>query len=520
MFLKCSAPIALTSLLLASCAPTMADPRPVEALTQRAPLPEPTDPPPAELAALAQAIDREAIAALEAEHLPGLAVVVVRSGRTILKRGYGVANVAAGRAMDPDRTLVRIASISKALTGLAVTRLTADGRLDMNADVTRFVGNVRNLSGSDRPVTVRDLLSHSSGFDQIGTGRQVREFERPIAERQALRPTLRQFLEAGNLRRVTPPGMLFRYDTYGTTLAGLVLEEVTGLSYPEAMRRELFKPIGMNDSFVDAEGEAFDRLATGYGFVDGKYVAQPYVVHVTTPASSIDATPADMGRLLEALTADGANSHGRLFSADTLRRVLAPDFRPQPHCPGATHGFQEGQIGSTAAQAIPRTLGHSGGLPGYSSLLTIVPNAQLGVFVTANRDFEAGGGEIPVIGHITDLVVKQLGGNATGAGLDLQLSQSPGDYRGVAGDYYWGVYCRTCSAEERSQRAWTRGDPIKVSALQNGVKIGDQTYLATTTAGVFLRENGKRHACFGKDLRGRTTHFNFSDSAQTFERGE
>jgi CubicO group peptidase (beta-lactamase class C family) len=427
--------------------------------------------------------------------------------------------VATGRAVDPDTTLVRIGSISKALTALAVTRAAADGRIDMDADITHYVGGVRDFSGSTRPVVVRDLISHSSGFDQIGIGRQVREFERPLAERKALRPSLQQFLQDGNLRRVTPPGVLFRYDTYGITLAGVVLEKATGRTYAEAMQRELFEPLGMHDSFVEAEGPHLDGLAKGYGFLDGRYVAQPYEVYVTTPASSIDATPADMGRLLEALTSDGSNRHGRLFSKSTLQAVLAPDFRPQEHCPGATHGFFEGQIGSTAGDLRPRSVGHSGSMLGFSNQLTLVPEAELGVFIVANRDAEAGGGGVSTIRRIQDLVIERLGAEAPRGGLALQTAAEPGDYSAVAGGYHWGAYCRTCTDAERARGAWTRDEPRVVTAFDRGVRIGADTYLATTTDGVFLRADGQRHVCFGKDALGRVSHFNFSNSPNTFERG-
>lgn len=523
MLLKSAPAVALLSTLLAGCAAGGLEPAiaPAASVASSAPAaPVPSEVTAEELARLSAALNALVKTGMEAEHVPGLAVVVVRSGRTILKRGYGVADLASGTPLDPDTTLVRIGSITKALTALAVTRAAADGRLDMDADVTGFVGGVRNPGGFDRPVVVRDLISHSSGFDQVGMGRQVREFERPLAQRKARRPSLRSFLEAGNLRRATPPGLLFRYDTYGITLAGLVLEQATGVPYAEAMRRELFEPLGMRNSFVEADDAHLARLAKGYGFVDGRYVAQPYEVYVTTPASSIDATPADMGRLLEALTSDGANRQGRLFSRSTLGEVLAPDFRPQQHCPGSTHGFFEGPIGSTASGPRPRTVGHTGSMLGFSNLLTLVPEAELGVFVVANRDAEAGGGGVGLLGRVQDLVVRELAASAPPAGLALTPSQAPGDYSPVAGRYYYGAFCRSCSAEERARGAWERGEPRVVTTFARGVRIGEDTYLATTTEGVFLREDGQRHACFGRDPRGRVSHFNFSNSPNTFERGD
>ena len=522
MFSKRLHPIAFTSLLLMSCASGSSQTAELGLSPDSAPsaaVPSPAGPRP-DVAKLAAMLDRLAAADMAAENIPGMAIVVVQSGRTILKRGYGMADVATGRPVDPDRTLFRIGSISKALTALAVTRVASDGRADMNADVSSYVSGIRNLSGSDRPVTVRDLIRHSSGFDQIGLDRHIREFARPIAERKAMRPGLKQFLEAGNLRRTTPPGQLYRYDTYGITLAGLVLQKATGLPYAEAMRRELFAPLGMRDSFVEADPASLARLALGYGFADGAYVPQPYEVYVTTPASSIDATPADMGRLLEALTSDGANGHGRLFGQPTLQAVLAPQFRPQPRCPGVTHGFFEGQFNSVAGQSRPRTIGHGGNMLGFSSLLTIAPEAQLGIFVTVNRDTEAGGGSLRIDRHITDLILEQLAASPRNPGPALQVAEAPGDYRAYSGNYHFGAYCRTCTAAERARGGWSRGEPRVVAPSARGLRIDDATYLATTQNGVFLREDRERHVCFGSDRQGRISHFSFSNSPNTFERAE
>ncbi len=171
-------------------------------------------------------------------HLPGAAVVVVLNGETVLKRGYGLADVEAGRRVDPDKTLFRIASVSKALTCLAVTRLVQEGELSLDDDVAKFSPGTRNVS-------------------------------------------------SGKLRRVTAPGLHSRYDTCGISLAGLAIEHATELSSR----------------------------------------------HATTPTSSVDSTPADMGRLLEALTGGGANSHGGLFGQATCEAVLSPQYRPHP-CSG------------------------------------------------------------------------------------------------------------------------------------------------------------------------------------------
>ncbi|MEM9942006.1 MAG: serine hydrolase, partial [Planctomycetota bacterium] len=124
------------------------------------------------------------------QHLPGLAVVVVKDGKTILKRGFGFANVQTKTLVDPDRTLFRIGSVSKALTFLALTRLIDDGRVKRSDSVEKFIGDIPNPFNFSSPVTIDHLLTHTSGFDQIGTKRHVYRHELSLEQRKALRPSI------------------------------------------------------------------------------------------------------------------------------------------------------------------------------------------------------------------------------------------------------------------------------------------------------------------------------------------
>ena len=137
--------------------------------------------------------------------------------------------------------------------------------------MARFFDDIENAPGFETPVTIDNLLTHTTGFDQIGAGRQLGGFEYSISERQAARPSLKEFLADRNLRRIDEPGAMFRYDTYGPTLAAVILEKATGLSFPDAMQREMFEPLGMTFSSVEVRPEHEDQLALGHGYVDGEF---------------------------------------------------------------------------------------------------------------------------------------------------------------------------------------------------------------------------------------------------------
>lgn len=456
---------------------------------------------------------------MTSDHLPGVAAVVVQNGKVLHARGYGVASIDGDQPVRVDDTLFRIGSISKALTALAITRLVERGTLDWDGSVDGYAP-IQNLSGGPDPVRLRHLVTHTGGFDQIGLDRHVYEFDRPLVERKALRPSLAEFLAAGNLRRTAPPGTFFRYDTYGITLAGHILATATGLKFPQAMQQELFTPLGMTRSFVETDARHFDQLATGYGYVDGQYVAMPYEVYVTTPASSIDATAGDMGRLLVALTADGANASGRLLSGKTVQGIWDGQFRPHPEFHGISHGFWELVSVDRQPRAPLRAFVHGGTMLGFTSSLTIVPELNVGIFVVANRDAEAGGPPVRLGRVIDALVVEALSPRGSNIAPPFTVPKTPPPFEPASyvGDYYFGTYCQSCTPEEFKRGAWPRGPAFTVQAGRGGLDIRGERYLATDERDIFVRDDGERRVLFGRDLTGNVRFFLYENDPETFER--
>ncbi|MFK8017851.1 MAG: serine hydrolase domain-containing protein [Gammaproteobacteria bacterium] len=468
---------------------------------------------------LTSAVDSAVVRVMADEHLPGVAVVVVRGGKTIMKKGYGLAHVGNGVPVDPDKTLFRIGSVSKALTALALARLAERPEVDLQDEVAAYFPgfeDVMNTSDSSRPVRLWHLMTHTGGFDQIGLDRHIWQLDKTLAERKALRPTLQTFLRNKNLRRVSSPGQYFRYDTYGISLAGAVLESATGKPYAQAMRDILFEPAGMTRTFVEVPATLTTDLARGYGYVDGDYVEAPYEVYVTTPASSIDATPADMGRLLEALTGAGRNTFGRVFEAPTAAAALAPQFQPHPGFPGITHGLFEQP---NAEQRYPvRSVWHGGSMLGYLTSFTVLPELNLGYFIVTNRDSEAGGGDVTLHGQVGAAILDVLGPAANVVPAEVPARHPDVDLSEFAGEYVYGVYCHTCTPAELARGGWGRGPVNPVTAQSGALKIREALYRPVSQSDVFVREDGKQSVYFGRDANGRIATFSYASSPDVFEK--
>jgi len=430
---------------------------------------------------VAAAADSLVSASMESEGVPGAVIVVVENGRVVHRRGFGLADRDRGIPIDVDSTLFRIGSITKALTALALTGLVAREGIDLREPVERYVppGLVPEAP-VDEPIQIRHLLTHTGGFDQTGLGRRV--------DAPSERPTIEAFL-AKHLVRVRPPGEVAVYDTYGITLAGYLIERIGGLPYADYMRSRVFLPLGMIRTWVEAPPEERASLAVGYGLEDGEWLPQDYEWYVTLPASAVDATAADMGRLLVALLGDG----GALLPADLARRVRTEVQLEYGAASGAfSWGFWDERRKGW------RGLHHGGVMAGYTSELHLVPEAGLGLFLAYNRDPETGPPPRLREALIDLLYERVLPDRGDAAPPD---AAQPFDTDGFAGAYAFTVGCFTCAEGEGWGIGWQ-----DVSAPEPGVlAIGERRWLAVDSTG-FRAKGVETPLRFLSDARGRVRY--------------
>jgi len=468
---------------------------------------------------LSEVFDKAITEAMKTNHIPGVGFVVVQDGKTIYKKGYGIANMATGDKVDPDKSIFRIGSISKALTLLTLSRLVDQGRVNLDDDVTKYFDHMDNSMGFKDPVTIAHVLTHTSGFDQVGLGRHIYDYELSLDDRKAQRGSISDFLKDNNLRRITKPGAYFRYDTYGATLAGAIIEQVTGLPYNQAMKKELFDVIGMDRTAVEVNNAYMDDLAMGHGYNEGQYEVMPYEVYQTTPASSIDATPADMGRLLEVLTGDGSNGRGRLFSKDMMNKIRQIQYQPHPEFVGISHGlWQSNYIGNLPDAYAISTLGHGGDMLGTSGLMTTIPSMNIGLYITINRNDEGGGERVNIGRLVMPLLMEYLQIEKNAEPFELPSTVVNVDLTEYAGKYYFGVFCHSCTDEEYSRYAWRRSSrPHVISLKDDALLLGDDQYIPRG-GDVFVRADGYEKIFFGRDEIGKISFMVFSDGLNSFER--
>ena len=305
------------------------------------------------------------------ERIPGAAFVFVQDGRVLLMRGYGVADVERQRSVVPESTIWRVGSISKLFTATAVMQLVDRGLVELDAPVDRYVHRVVIPATYPEPVTVRQLLDHTAGFDEIRPGTQA-------PTREEVLP-LDRFLQT-RLVRVRPPGRTISYSTYGVTLAGEMIEEVSGVPFEDFLRRNIWEPLGMAHASITIPAALEGDVAKGYEVAGDSLVPQPWEWYHTTPASSVNATVADMARFLIAHLEHGAVGGARILSERAAQEMQRQQVTMHPSIPGYALGFNEDYVGRL------RILEHGGNMAGFSALMVLIPEARAGFFVVSQRE--------------------------------------------------------------------------------------------------------------------------------------
>ena len=306
---------------------------------------------------------------LASSRTPGAICILVKGGQVLLARGYGYADLEARRPMDPDRTVLRVASLSKPVVAVAVLQLAERGRLDLYADVNLYLRQLKVPPVYPRPVTLASLLTHTSGLDEGLIGMAARDGAGLVP--------LGDYLKSRLPARVRPPGEVIRYSNDGVALAALIVEEVSGRPFAEYAAANIFWPLGMARSSFGPRPDLMPELAAGYEARAGTLQRAPFDYFNVGPAASLLTTGSDLGRLLIGLF-EGGRGEARILTEESVRQMFTRQFTHHPRLPGVTFGFFEYFANGR------RALIHEGDWRGFAGLVLLIPEERLGLFVANN----------------------------------------------------------------------------------------------------------------------------------------
>jgi len=352
--------------------------------------------------------------------LPGVAVGVVADQRLVWARGFGLADLASKRPMTP-ATKFRMASHSKLFTATAIMQLREQGKLQLDDPVVKYLPwfRVKSAAPDDPPITIEELLTHSSGLPrEAGAHWTTWEFPtreeliRLIPERQA----------------AFSPETRWKYSNLAYTVAGMVIEAVSGESWASYVGKQIFEPLGMTGSSVD---RAVPDLATGYSarrpgkardvipFVDARGMAA---------ATGITSSVEDMARFVSAQFRTGPRGGDRILSTASLREMHRVRMLESTWTRGQGIGFSVSREGGQIY------IGHGGGYPGYTTNTSIELASKVGVIVLTNtNDSDPGDIANQLMSTVGAAVAKATATKPAVVAWDPAWARFAGRYRSAQG---------------------------------------------------------------------------------------
>lgn len=291
---------------------------------------------------------------MAANHSPSGVVALMKDGEMIFAKGYGYQDVDKRIPMDAENSLVRPGSISKLFTWVAVMQLVEQGKLDLDADVNSYLSSFKvKETWPGQPVTLRHIMTHTAGFEAGGLGYLI------MNDASRIIP-LAEALEKYQPARINPPGVHTGYSNWGSALAGLIVQNVSGMDYNDYIETHIFDVLGMkNATFREPLPEQYQpHMAKAYGYAAGAYHEQNYeIISNFAPAGSLAATAYDMSLFARALLNGGGFDGKRILKPETMQQILDEGFSHDPRVRGTGLGFLKRRYGPDDLE----NFGHDGG---------------------------------------------------------------------------------------------------------------------------------------------------------------
>jgi CubicO group peptidase (beta-lactamase class C family) len=307
--------------------------------------------------------------ALERGDMAGAVVSVVKDGNVLLARGYGRANLATGQVPSPDSSIYRPGSVSKLFTWTAVMQLVEQGKLDLDADINRYL-DFAIPPRDGKPVTLRQLMTHTAGFEDSASG---------MFPATPAGVNLEAYLKSHMPARIYDPGMYPAYSNYGCGLAGYIVQRVSGEPFERYVDRHVFQPLGMRHStFLQPVPAHLEPLqAIGYKTAsDG--VPKAFEMLNPAPAGGLSSTAMDMARFMIAYLDAGGRDGASILRPETVRLMHTRQHTNAPGLNGLDLGFYDEDRNGQ------RIVGHAGDLDYFHSDLHLLLDAHVGIFVSFN----------------------------------------------------------------------------------------------------------------------------------------
>jgi CubicO group peptidase (beta-lactamase class C family) len=461
--------------------------------------------PPMDPATWAHLLDSLIVPGLKQYHIPGMVVAIVHDGELVVAKGYGYADVERQVPFDPDSTVMRIASVSKLITGTAVMQLVDRGVLDMHQDVNTYLTRFKVEDRFGKPITLQHLLTHTAGFDDrtIGKSAWTQESQVPLGD----------FLATRLPRRIIPPGEVYMYSNFSNALAGFVVEEAAHRDYADYVRSNILEPLGMGKSDYRLRPDLQPLLAQCYSHAGAGFQHNPFDFINDYPGGQMLSTAKDMAKFMIAHLQLGQYAGTRILSEESAAAMHTVQFTHQRELDKAV-GYSFGILPARSQTMLM----HDGGYTGIGSRLCLVPESRFGFFVACN--IMDGVLLDQVSRMILDLVIPEAPKDSTNYPLTT-MPEHDANIAEFAGTYRHSRYVHN-DITKVGVLLGMSGPEMSIGKNEEGM-ILMQTYsgrprrMIQVQPGLFRSIDDRYTCAFRRDASGTITHL-FTDGTTAFEK--
>ena len=304
--------------------------------------------------------------ALETGEIAGAVVSIVKDGEILTSRGFGFADLETRRPMDGEETMIRPGSVSKLFTWTAVMQQVEQGNIKLDEDINTYL-DFEIESPSDEPITVRHLMTHTAGFEEVVRNLILTDPDQLL--------TLEEYLKAYIPPGAFAPGTTPAYSNYATAVAGYIVARVSGMSFEDYIDANILQPLDMNSSTFEQPLPARFESRMSKGYADGANPeAGEYELVPAGPAGSLVSTASDMAKFMIAHLDEG----GPLLEPETSEQLMSPQMDITPPLNTMSLGFYKQDFNNL------RSRGHGGDTMFFHSDLYLLLDENVGLFISMN----------------------------------------------------------------------------------------------------------------------------------------
>ena len=423
---------------------------------------------------------------LQRDDIAGAVVMVVKDGKVLFAKGYGFADVKSRKPVTVDATLFRPGSISKTFTWTAVMQLYEQGKIDLDRDINDYL-DFKIPATFGKPITMKDLMTHTPGFEET-----LKELF--VSNAKDMRP-LPEYVRTHVPKEIFPPATTPAYSNYGATLAGYIVQRVSGMPFDDYIDKNIFVPLGMTHStFRQPLPENLKPLMSE-GYNKASQPPKSFEFVQAWPAGSLSTTAEDMSHYIIAHLQNGEYNGVRILKPETAQLMHSRLFGLLPSMNGMAYGFYE------ESRNGHRIIGHAGDTQWFHSDMHLMPDDNIGFFISYNS---AGKPNVPGRGALWQTFLNRYFPYMPPPG--EQVANATQDAKSVAGRYWLSRRSESnvaavTSAIGQAEVSMNSDGTISVDQLKDFA--GNPKRFKEIAPRLFREVNGQSKVAFVKDYAGR-----------------